>query len=118
MSSWAITPARIEVRPIFSATVHSYDWSSVREIETGCTRGRSANIFQFVLNLGDSTRIDLMQLDELGFLAAYPKIQVALEGHSYGFSNGFVTSHCGYPGPGWQRILSQPPTDQHSAPTL
>lgn len=34
MSTWATTPERIEVRPIFSATVHSYDWSRVRAIET------------------------------------------------------------------------------------
>src|SRR5579864_2429573 len=60
MSIWATTPARIDVRPIFSATVHSYDWSRVSEIETGCTKGRNNVNYHFVLDLADGTRIDLM----------------------------------------------------------
>ncbi len=115
MSTWATTPARIVIRPIFSATVHFYDWSSVTAIETGCTQGRRSTSFHFVLSLADSTRVDLMENDEWAFWAAYPKIQLALTGHSYGFSAGFVRAPCGYAAPSWQRILSQPPTDPHSS---
>jgi hypothetical protein len=120
MSTWAITPARIEVRPIFSATVHSYEWSRVREIETGCTRGRAGPNYHFVLRLADATRIDLMQNDPSDFAAAYPKIQSALEGRTYGFDHdGVVAARCAtYPRPNWKNMLTDPPTDQHSAPTL
>jgi hypothetical protein len=47
MSFWVTTPTRIEIRPIFSTTASSYDWSSVREIETGCTRDRTVNYHFF-----------------------------------------------------------------------
>jgi hypothetical protein len=120
MSSWATTPARIEVRPIFSATVHSYDWSRVREIETGCTEGsRSGANYHFVLNLTDGTRINLIGYDPWMFAAAYPKIQVALEGRTYGFiTDAFAGAPCSFPRPGMQRFLNQPPTDRRSTPAL
>jgi hypothetical protein len=119
MSTWAITPVRIEVRPIFWPTVHSYDWSRVREIETGCREGKSTS-YNFVLELADGTHIDLMQNDPWGFEAAYPKIQSALVGRSYGFSNdGVVAAPCATYAPrSWKEMLTEPPTDQHSAPTL
>lgn len=121
MSFWATTPARIEIRPIFSTTVHSYDWSSVREIETGCTSDRSLN-YHFFLDLADGTRterIDLMQNDPWSFAAAYPRIQSALEGQSYGFSNiGFVGAPCAtYPRRSWREMLTQPPTHRQSSST-
>jgi hypothetical protein len=111
ISTWATTPTRIEVRPIFSATAHSYDWSSVRKIETGCTRGRGTT-YHFVLELADATRIDLMQEDPWGFAAAYPKIQLALRGHSYGFDNSEVVgAPCAtYARPNWKVMLTERPT--------
>jgi len=122
ISFWVTTPARIEVRPIFSTTVQSYDWSSVREIETGCTEGRTTN-YHFFLDLNDGTRserIDLMQDQPWSFAAAYPKIQSALEGQSYRFSNvEFVGASCStYPRRSWREMLTQPPTHQHSSPTF
>jgi len=119
MGIWATTSTRIEVRPIFSTTVHSYDWSRVSEIETGCTKGRNSVNYHFVLDLADGTPIDLMQDQEWNFETAYPKIQSALEGRSYGFSNaGFVGASCAtYTRPSWQEMLTHPPTYQHSAPT-
>jgi len=120
MSIWATTPTRIEVRPIFRATVNSYDWSRVSKIETGCTYGKNRDVsYHFVLDLADGRRIDLMQDNYWSFAAAYPKIQLALEGRSYEFSNtGFVESSCASnPGPRWQEMLTRPPTYGHSAPT-
>jgi hypothetical protein len=112
MSTWATTPERIVVRPIFSATVHSYDWSRVKEIETGCTQARIETNYHFVLDLADGTRVDLMQDAPWAFVAAYPKIQLALAGRSYGFSNAaFVGSSCStHPRASWQKMLTDPPT--------
>jgi hypothetical protein len=111
-SIWAITPTEIEVRPVFSAATRFYDWSSVRTIDTGCAENRHVS-YHFLLGLDDGTRIDLMQNDPFGFVAAYPKVQSALEGHTYGFSNAaFVGTRCShYPRRSWQEMLTNPPTD-------
>jgi hypothetical protein len=108
---WAISPKLIKVRPIFSATLHSYDWSEVREIETGCTTGRYTN-YHLILSLADGTRIDLLRDNFGGFADAYPKIQSALERQSYGFSNaGLASASCmSGLGPHWQEMLTLPPT--------
>lgn len=111
VSTWAITPSRIDVRPIFTTTAETYDWSSVRAIRTGCTEGRGTR-YHFVLVLADSTHIDLMQDDPWRFAVVYPRVQLALTGHSYLFDNdGFVRVRCAtYPRRSWQNMLTEPPT--------
>ena len=118
LSIWATSPTRIEVRPIFSATVRSYDWSRVGGIETGCTNGRHGVNYHFVLSLADGTDIDLMQDQEWSFEVAYPKIQLALAGRSYGFSNAGLAASCATDmRPSWREMLTYPPTYPHSART-
>ena len=108
---WSISPKLIKVRPIFSAAVHSYDWSEVREIETGCTTGKYTS-YHFILDLVDGTRINLLRNDFADFADAYPKIQSALEGRAYSFSDArLVSSSCmSGLGPHWQEMLTRPPT--------
>jgi hypothetical protein len=112
VSLWSTSLKHIKVRPIFSAAVHSYDWSRVRKIETGCTTGRHTN-YHFILDLDDGTRIDLLQDDLSTFADAYPKIQSALAGQSYSFSNaGLVNPSCmSGLGPRWLKMLTLPPTN-------
>jgi hypothetical protein len=116
MSFWSLSPTRIDVRPIFSLTTHSYDWSKITEIKTGCRTVKTTK-YDFVLKLADGTHVDLMKDDPWSFVAAYPQVQSALEGQSYKFDNAaFVGSSCGtYPRRSWREILTRPPTDNHSA---
>jgi hypothetical protein len=111
VSLWETSPTVIKIRPIFLATVRSYDWSGVREIETGCTTGKYTN-YHFILDLADGTRIDLLQDDSWSFEDAYPKIQSALQGQFYTFSNaGLVSGSCmSGLGPRWRKMLTLPPT--------
>ncbi len=108
---WALTADRIHYRPMLSATTRSYDWSSVKNIETGCSSGKSIS-FHFVATLEDKTSIDLMEESTREFWAAYPQIQAALRGRSYGFSSAGFVGRCVASTPRrWLEVLSKRPTE-------
>jgi hypothetical protein len=108
---WALTPDRIDYRPVLSATTQHHEWSNVEEIETGCSTGKSIS-YHFVLKLNDKTRIDLMEESPREFSVAYPQIQSALKGNSYRFSSSGLAESCVTSAP--QRLfelLSKRPTE-------
>jgi len=90
---WALPRDRIDYRPAFSATTEHHEWSSVEEIETGCSTGKSIS-HHFVLKLNDKTRIDLMEEWPGEFSDAYPQIQSALKGNNYRFSSAGLVGTC------------------------
>ena len=106
---WAITPDRIDYRPMLSAATRHYEWSTVAKIETGCYSGKSVT-YNFVVTLADRTRIDLMEESPREFVAAYPRIKAALRASTYRFSSrNFVGSCVGYAPRPWREILTKPP---------
>ena len=108
---WALTPGRIDYRPVFSVATQHYEWSNVEEIETGCSAGKSIS-YHFVLMLNDKTSIDLMQESPQEFSAAYPQIQSALKGNRYRFSRSGLVGRCVNSAPqSWLELLSKRPTE-------
>jgi hypothetical protein len=108
---WALTPDRIEYRPMLSVAARNYSWSSVAAIETGCFSGKSTS-YNFVVTLDDKTRIDLMEESPRKFTEAFPQIQAALHGKTYRFSSNGLVGRCVASMPRrWLEILSKPPTD-------
>jgi len=107
---WALTPDRIDYRPMLSATTQHHDWSNVESIETGCSTGRRTS-FHFLVTLNGGTHIDLMEESPREFSAAYPRIQSALDGHSYRFSSSRLGGTCVTSAPPrWLELLSKRPT--------
>jgi len=110
-SLWAIAPSRLDYRPMFASVTRQYDWSDVARIEAGCSSGKSVT-YNFVVVLTDQTKIDLMEESPRDFAAVYPRVQAALRGRAYGFSNrNFVGSCAGYAPQRWREILSHRPTN-------
>jgi hypothetical protein len=108
---WALTPDHIEYRPMLSVAARTYSWSSVGKIETGCFTGKSTS-YDFVVTLEDKTRIDLMEESPRRFTEAFPQIQTALHGRSYGFTSEGLVGRCVASMPRrWLEILSKPPTN-------
>ncbi|HLZ52552.1 MAG TPA: hypothetical protein VKP61_17510 [Candidatus Acidoferrum sp.] len=108
---WALTPDRIEYRPMLSVAARNYSWSSVATIETGCFSGKSTS-YDFVVTLDDKTRINLMEESPRKFTEAFPQIQAALRGKNYRFSSDGLVGRCVASMPRrWLEILSKPPTD-------
>jgi hypothetical protein len=108
---WALTPERIDNRPLISSAANHYSWADVREIQTGCSKGKSTT-YNFVVTLTDKTRIDLMEEKHQEFLAAYPQIQLALKGKNYTFSTWGLVGSCVASAPRrWLEILARRPTE-------
>jgi|HubBroStandDraft_1064217.scaffolds.fasta_scaffold00218_31 hypothetical protein len=107
---WALTPSGIDYRPMLAATTQHYAWSSVEQIETGCSTSKDNVDYHFVLTLNDKTRVDLMEEESHDFLAAYPKIQLGLTGHRYRFNSWVLGVNC-RPRQEVRTVLSQPPTE-------
>jgi hypothetical protein len=108
---WALTPERIDYRPLISSAAEHYAWADVREIQTGCSKGKSTT-YNFVVTLTDKTRIDLMEEKHQEFLAAYPQIQLALRGKNYTFSTWGLVGNCVASAPRrWLEILARRPTE-------
>jgi hypothetical protein len=108
---FALTADRMYYRPMFSVTTRSYDWASVRRIETGCFRGKSTS-YNFVVTLADGRRIDLMEESPQEFWEAYPQVQAALRGQSYEFSSAGLVGSCVAAAPQrWLQILANRPTE-------
>lgn len=107
---WALTPNRIDYRPMLSASTQHYDWSNVESIETGCSTGKSTS-YHFLVTLNGGIRIDLMEESPREFSIAYPRVQSALEGHSYRFSSSGLVGRCVTSAPPrWLELLSKRPT--------
>lgn len=108
---FALTAERIYYRPMFAVTTRSYDWGSVKRIETGCFRGKSTS-YNFVVTLADGRRIDLMEESPQEFWEAYPQVQAALRGQSYEFSSAGLVGSCVAAAPQrWLAILANRPTE-------
>ena len=107
---WALTPGGIDYRPKLAATTQHHAWSSVEQIETGCSRSGKNADYHFEVTLKDRTRVDLMEDSNDEFLAAYPRIQSALRGHRYGFESWVLGVNC-RPRQEIRAVLSQRPTE-------
>jgi hypothetical protein len=82
-----------------------YSWTDVTEIDTICTQGRKGWNGIFVIDLRDGTIIDITGWPDR-FVAAYPHIVKALEGHRFAFNSTRVDLRCNVP---YIRFLVQPP---------
>jgi hypothetical protein len=91
---WALTPGGIDYRPKLAATTQHYAWSSVEQIETGCSSSGDNADYHFEVTLKDKTRVDLMEDSKNEFLGAYPEIQSALRGHRYEFESWVLGVSC------------------------
>jgi len=107
---WSLAPNAIDYRPMLSATTQHYGWSSVRRIETGCSRSKNSVDYNFVVTLNDKTRIDLMEESPDKFSAAYPRIRSALKGRGYTFDSWVLGVNC-RPRQAVREILSQRPSE-------
>ena len=108
---WALAPDRIDYRPMLSVTARHYSWSSVTGIETGCSTGKSTS-YHFAVILNDKTHMDLMEEAPSEFVAAYPRIQLALRGNNYGFNTSGLVGSCVARAPRrWLEILTRRPTE-------
>jgi hypothetical protein len=108
---FALTADRIYYRSMFSVTTKSYEWSSVKRIETGCFRGKSTS-YNFVVAVADGRRIDAMEESPQEFWEAYPQVQAALRGRSYEFSSAGLVGSCVASAPRrWLQVLANRPTE-------
>jgi hypothetical protein len=107
---WALTPSGIDYRPMLAATTQHYAWSSVEQIETGCSRSKDNVDYHFEVTLNGKTRVDLMEESSDEFLAAYPRIQSGLTGHRYRFDS-WVLGLSYRPRQEIRTVLSQRPTE-------
>jgi len=83
----------------------TYSWQEITEIDTFCTLGSKGWGGGFVIDLRDGTTINLAGWTT-SFIAVYPDIVKALEGHKFAFNSTGVAPGCNVP---YLRLLVQPP---------